>query len=549
MNAGRFCDAVAVFRAVGSGRYQTSCSFRIVEPTKEPLWPGLKLNPSLQSEGGQSEWGAVDSWQPLLPVVLFHQALDGTFLEISPQIEALVGMTPDTWLNEGLFWDYVHPADVGRVEAHLKRCQEVLEPRTLEFRLRLPHQHRNHWVRERRRCVTGRDGSKRFEGSWLDITAQKMAEQRLPSAAWQRALASLTPGVAHDLNNHFASILALSDGFVRRTSKDHPFHEGSQTIRDSIQQAAKLIQRLVAVHLTRTGDWKYHTMPELLNEVLDFMRHSISRRITFQIDLTSGTVPVYLDGIEFRRALIALAKNVVDAIPNPASGTLKFKTRVCTHVAGHPVDPVPENALGFLAVTVEDSGPGIPETLQDQLFEPWFSTKPPSEGTGLGLYGVRCFMQRCRGGITFQRGDLSGASFTLWFPVSDLEDASRHTSSHRQDIYLSGQSSELETAAQSLKDMGFHVIATHLNPLELLQDQDEGPAAICLLKDVAPLWIQPVSKLIRSRRWNTRILCEHSESEGPPSYPEGLKPDISLGAPFSNPRHQSRIQALLPPHN
>lgn len=376
-----------------------------------------------------------------------------------------------------------------------------------------------------------------------------MAELRLPSSGWQRSLASLTPGIAHDLNNHFASILALSDGFVRKTTKDHPLHEGSQTIRDSIQQSAELIKRLVSVHLTRPGEWKYHTMPELLNEVLDFMRHSISRRITFQFDLAKETVPVYLDGVEFRRALITLAKNTVDSIPNPNSGTLKFKTRVCPRVVGHPADPAPENPLGFLAITVEDSGPGIPQHLQSQLFQPWFSTKPPSEGTGLGLYGVRRFMQRCGGGITFQRGELPGASFTLWFPISDLDDAGRHVASQRLDIYLCGESTELDMAAQSLKDLGFHVIATHLNPLELLQDQDEAPAAICLLREVAARWILPVSKLLRSRRWNTRVLCEHSELEGPPSYPDGVKPDISLSAPFSNPRHHSRIQALLLPPN
>lgn len=458
-------------------------------------------------------------------------------------------MSPEAWLNESPFWDCVHPADLEKVNAHLKRCQEVAEVQTLEYRLRLPDRHRDQWVCERRRCVTGRDGSRRFEGCWLDISAQKMAELRLPTAGWQRALASLTPGIAHDLNNQFQSIFNVSDSFVRKTSKENPVYEGSRTILDSIQQSVKLIRQLVSVHLTRAGEWKYHTMPDLLRDVLDFMRHSISSRITFQLDLTGGTVPVYLDGVEFRRAMIILAKNTVDSIPNLNSGTLKFTTRVSPRVVGRPADPVPENALGFLAITVEDSGPGIPEHLHDQLFQPWFSTKPPSEGTGLGLYGVRRFMQRCGGGITFQRGELPGASFTLWFPVSDLNDAGRHSASRRLDVYVCGPSTELEAAAESLKDLGFHVIATHLNPIELLQDQDEAPAAVCLLRDVAAQWIQPVSKLLRSRRWNTRILCEHSEPEGPPSYPDGVKPDISLSAPLSNPRHRSRIQALLLPPN
>ena len=526
---------------------KTSRSFRIVEPTHEPSRPGLKLSPAPLLAEGLSSWGSLDSWQALLATVVFRQDLDGRFLEVSPQIEKLSGIPSQEWLEELEFWDCVHPADLERVQRHFAASKEAVEVQTLDYRLCLPGQGKTLTVSERRRGVPGRLSPGIFEGAWTDITSLTQAEQRMPSCSWQRALASLTPGVTHDLNNHFSSILAISDGFVRRSTVAHPFYEGSATIRDSVQQAAKLLQKLVAVHLIRPGEWRYHTLNELLGETLDFLRHSISRRISFQRELTPQKLPVYLDAVEFRRALIALVKNTVDAIANPGSGSLKFEMRFAPRAPLETADPVPEHSLGFAVITVEDNGPGVPESMRSQLFNPWFSTKPPTEGAGLGLYSVREFARRCGGGVRFAPAADGGAAFSLWLPVSDLNDGDRRTRAHVPLTYLIGTSPQLEDTAQSLREIGLSVIASDSDPTELLQSEDEGPDAVCLLQEAAPRWMQSLSRLIRSRRWNTRILCEHPALQGPPPYPDGVKPDLSIPAPLGAPSHHTRIRALLMP--
>lgn len=76
--------------------------------------------------------------------------------------------------------------------------------------------------------------------------------------------------MAHDLNNDLASILALSDNFVRKTTPDHPLHQGSKTIKDSVQQAARLVQQLVAMHLSKLGEFHYHDLNQLTEETVEF---------------------------------------------------------------------------------------------------------------------------------------------------------------------------------------------------------------------------------------------------------------------------------------
>ena len=516
-----------------------------MEPTSEPLGPRASFSTSFQPLGEERGWDSLTPWLPLLPVTLFRQSFDGTFLSISPHIQTFAQVSPCDWIESIDFWDIVHEADQERVEEHFELTRARTEVQSIEYRLRLPGQDRVVWVSEQRRLSMGRGDLACFEASWIDITTRRLAEQRMSPASWQRTLASLTPGVAHDLNNHFASILALSDNFVRKTAPDHPFSEGLRIIRDSVQQAAKLLQRLVSLHLGRTGDRRYHNLDELLTESVDLLRHTISRRVGFHCDFAPGRFPVYLDAMEFKKAFISIVKNGVDAIPNPGSGSIRFSSRLSAQPPQDALDPLPLHAPGYLGISITDTGSGVSASHRSRLFQPWYSTKSPNEGAGLALNAVRRFANQSGGSVAYQPGAETGASFTLWLPVSDLTEGDKLAQSRVPLIYVAGPASATDETSAELRSWGLRVVSTARNPIDCLQDEDVGPDAVILLHATDPSWLAVLARLIRNRRWMTKIICERSPDHPFLHAAEGVKPDLSLPAPVAGAHNHSRLRSVL----
>ena len=131
-------------------------------------------------------------------------------------------------------------------------------------------------------------------------------------------------------------------------------------------------------------------------------RHPRSRR-----DLAAAE-PVFIDAGHVRRAVDNLVANAIDAMPS--GGTLRVSTRLAA-----------ARCLSFVAVTVEDTGPGIPEADLGRLFEPFWTTKKMGEGTGLGLPITRKIVEAHGGFITVANRPGGGLAATLWFPYQDDE--------------------------------------------------------------------------------------------------------------------------------
>ena len=511
-----------------------------MEPSHQPIRSGL--TPALPSTERPSATASTpsDSWLSLVPSAVFQQSPDGSFRWISPQVEEFTHFSPARWLEEDIdFWSCVHEADFQTVQAHFDQCRKSQKLHTLRYRLRLPSLGKIIWVEDRRRWISSSAQPGWFEGSWTDVSAEAHASQRLPHAAWQRALAALTPGMGHDLNNHFASILALSDNFVRKHGPENPFFEGAKTIRDAVQQAARLVQRVVGLHLTRTGEFRYHDLNEIARDSMDLLRPSTSRRIAFHTELCPGSLPIYADGVELRRAIILMVRNAVEAFPMTTSGSITFRTSPGSAL---PIASRPSSvgrSTPFVCLTLHDSGPGVPADRQQHLFTPWFSTKAPSEGTGLALSEVRRIAHMHGGEATYDPVESPGATFRLWLPQSDLTEADRASDSKKlKTVLLVGIADALDDAAQSLRQMGFHVTATPQHGLELLQATDTPYDILCLLADTDPSIGGRLVQIIRSRRWPTKLVCEIGSE--PTVLPSGTKPDLSIPYPLSNPEHRAR---------
>ena len=360
-----------------------------------------------------------DRW----PGVIFSQRADFTFRFVSPQIELLTGVGIADWQTKPqLFWQAVHAGDAEELRSQLRLAKESRRPITSTYRVRHAETGRVTYVMEHRQTNVSRSGLLLgYEGVWLDVTRQTIAEKSLASAASKETLSALTMGLAHDFSNVMAGIHALSESFLDQVGTTHDFSEGLALIKRNSHQASQLVHRIINLHQGRTGESNYYNLNELVTDLGDLVRKIIPRRMQFSVELSPDALPVYLDAVELRQVVINLVLNAREAMPE--NGRLVLRTNSCS------VLPALDQLQGRLprvpaaCLTVQDSGRGIKPRDLPSIFDPFFTTKPENKGSGLGLHNVRLFVERHRGAVSVDTQEGIGTSFHLWLPQADFTES------------------------------------------------------------------------------------------------------------------------------
>jgi len=358
------------------------------------------------------------------PGVVFSQRADFTFRFASSKIEDLTGVSIADWQTKPhLFWHVVHEGDAEELRKHLQLAKTASPPLILTYRIRHVHSGRVTYVMEHRQPSISRGGLVfGYEGVWLDVTRQTLAEKRLSSAAWKETLSVLTMGLAHDFGNVMAGIHALSESFLEQIGREHEFNEGLTLIKRNAHQAIELVHRIINLHHAKTGETSYHNLNDITTELSDLVRKVIPRRVEFSLDLCPQALPVYLDAEELRQVVINLVLNAIDAMP------IAQPARLVVRTSHHPTLPSLPNLHGpaprppVACLSVQDTGSGIKTRHQACIFDPFFTTKPAHKGSGLGLYNARLFVERHRGAISVETQEGAGTTFHLWLPEADFSE-------------------------------------------------------------------------------------------------------------------------------
>lgn len=401
------------------------------------------------------------------PGVIFSQRPDFSFEVVNGRIEELTGRGPAEWQQRpARFWDIIHESDAKDLQHKFAAAARARQSVTSTFRVRNLETGKVSYVLEHRRPVGSRSGLLLgYEGVWLDVTRQTLAEKLLTSAAWKETLAVLTMGLAHDFSNVMAGIHSLSETFLTQLEAGHPFHEGLGLIRKSSMQASQLVHRIVNLHLGKPGERNFHDLNQIVGELLELVRKIIPRRIEITTELCPGSLPVHVDAFEFRQVIINLALNAADAMPE--RGRLVFRTcREAEHGAGaryHGATP----RLPMACVSVQDSGCGIKAGHLDLIFDPFFTTKAGSKGSGLGLYNARLFAEKHQGGLRVESEEGRGSSFHVCLPEADFTEETPEAEKPREGprrralLLLGASSAVLDRFAELLRTHQYHVAIAH----------------------------------------------------------------------------------------
>lgn len=399
------------------------------------------------------------------PGVIFSQRADFSFLFLSPNIEALTSTPVEAWhRNPLLFWQVIHEGDVEEVRRQIKSAQRTPSGITSTFRIRNLKTGRVSYILEHRQAFVSKGGMVLgYEGMWLDVTRQTIAEKRLSSAAWKETLAVVTIGLAHDFSNVMAGIHSISESFIDQLPPDHGFREGLGLIRQNSMQASQLVQRITQLHHGKSGSSNYYDLNQIVGELVELVRKIVPRRIQFDSQLSSDSLALFIDPVELRQVILNLVINAIDAMPS--TGSLMIRTGRSSVRPSASCFSGTFPRLPAVWLTVEDTGSGIPKKVIANIFDPFFTTKSSNKGSGLGLYNSRLFVEKFHGGIEVQTQEGVGSRFTLWLPEADFTEGDRvvgdsaEASGARLSLLVAGAASHhLERTVEYLRSNAFHVV-------------------------------------------------------------------------------------------
>lgn len=289
------------------------------------------------------------------------------------------------------------------------------------------------------------------------VQQAKIAQDRLNRTQRIEALGRLTGGVAHDFNNLLG---VINNGVYLLMHK--PVDEQTRAIYASIKRAvesgAQLTRQLLSFARQQALHTEHFRIQDRVPELAELIRASLGELIDLQLEIDRDTAPVLLDPTEFQVAILNLVMNAKHAMPQ--GGRLTVRAYNC------PQDARAIDGRAQVCVSVTDTGRGIPPELRDRVFDPFFSTKGPGEGTGLGLSQVHGFCEQAGGSVQLESEIGVGTTVTMRLPVSTKHEsesrgelaASSTTHAGRPHILLVEDNIALgETTEAVLRDFGYEV--------------------------------------------------------------------------------------------
>ncbi|AJE04001.1 sensor histidine kinase [Geobacter pickeringii] len=233
------------------------------------------------------------------------------------------------------------------------------------------------------------------DGDLLDLLAfnEKMAE-----------LGKMASGVVHELNTPLSVIVSATQMILREDELPDFVRELVERINLEAARLAELTKGVLSFSRVEGGGWREADVNQVLRDVMAFLRYEAQKRSVTVIEDLDFRLPfIAADGNRVKQVFINLIMNALQAMEE--GGKLFLRT-------------LPAEGARVM-VQVADTGPGIPAATLERLFTPFFTTKGPEEGTGLGLFVTRKIMEGVGGTIAVESAVGEGTTFTLTFPVAE----------------------------------------------------------------------------------------------------------------------------------
>lgn len=390
--------------------------------------------------GGAAEWSA-EMWE------IFGRPSTGA----GPDLTTLL-----TWIS---------PGDRGRVRDVITRAAELRTAHSFEFRAVQPSGNVRYCLADLRPDFGASNGHASLKGFCQDVTERKETELALLRSEKLKTIGQFTGGVAHDFNNLLTVIMLNVEEAIDMLDSENAVQPLLGPVLHAATRGSELTSQLLSYARRSPLEPMHVSMHDLFNGLTPLLDRVLGDRFTIEIRHGDELVEPFVDAAKLENAILNLVINARDAMAT--GGRIVITTAIATldaHDGAGWTDFLPGN---YAAISVMDTGCGIPADLVPKVFEPFFTTKAVGKGSGLGLSMVYGFAKQSGGHVAIISDVTVGTTATLYLPLHANSITAPARSGRRPSkavaprmsaLLVEDQPDVLETLQRQLMALGFKVI-------------------------------------------------------------------------------------------
>jgi len=296
-----------------------------------------------------------------------------------------------------------------------------------------------------------------------NITKERTLEKQLLQSQKMEAIGTLAGGIAHDFNNILTSIINSTELAVGDVDPDSVTGKDLKRVLKAARRGGRVVKQILTFSRPSTEGFRQTDVGAVVAEALGLLESSMPGNIEVNSSIAPGLACVHADPTQIHQVAMNLCTNAFQAL----RGTGGF---IAVRVDEHRLSDDDADFLGllpgeYIRLVFEDDGPGIPAEILDKIFDPFFSTKDKTEGTGLGLAVVHAIVHSHKGALSVMPRPEGGTKFVIYLPKGEasgydcVTGSNTRLSTGARILFVEDDEDQLLTTPRLLETMGCHVTA------------------------------------------------------------------------------------------